>query len=249
MWLVLRPEHKIDSSQHAFEQAGIPSIGLALQTILPRDDIAEQVHLVNFHHVDNVIFTSKMAAQFALPFMPDLSSHTYVYAVGKSTFQTLAQWTHQYPFWCNNHQLMMPLAHQQTSEGILSLPSLSDVTEQRIVIVKGLGGRETLRDTLSERGAVVSECTVYERITLNNPVSTQAWQVTDITGITATSNEQLQLVFDIYPHSWLTELKWVVVSPRIAQHALKLGIPNQQISISQSADDAALIAHINQLME
>jgi len=106
-----------------------------------------------------------------------------------------------------------------------------------------------LRDTLSERGAVVSECTVYERITLNNPVSTQAWQVTDITGITATSNEQLQLAFDIYPHSWLTELKWVVVSPRIAQYALKLGIPNQQISISQSADDAALIAHINQLME
>jgi len=136
MWLVLRPEHKIDSSQHAFEQAGIPSIGLALQTILPRDDIAEQVHLVNFHHVDNVIFTSKMAAQFALPFMPDLSSHTYVYAVGKSTFQTLAQWTHQYPFWCNNHQLMMPLAHQQTSEGILSLPSLSDVTSNALSLSK-----------------------------------------------------------------------------------------------------------------
>ena len=200
MWIVLRPEHKIHLSQAAFAQANIDAVGLALQSILPSDNVGELVQQMGFEQCDRIIFTSKIAAQLSLPFIPDLPSSTYIYGVGKTTFQTLAEWTQQYPFWCNNHQLMMPLAHQQTSEGILSLPSLSDVTEQRIVIVKGLGGRETLRDTLSERGAVVSECTVYERITLNNPVSTQAWQVTDITGITATSNEQLQLAFDVYPH-------------------------------------------------
>ena len=249
MWLVLRPEHKIHLSQHAFAKAGLSAVGLALQTILPKDDIAAQVHQLNFTHVNKFIFTSKIAAQLALPFMPDLSSQAYVYAVGKTTFQTLAQWTHQYPFWCNNHQLMMPSAHQQTSEGLLALPSLSDVTEQHIVIIKGLGGRETLRETLMQRGANVSECVVYERTSLSTPMTTQAWHTADITGIVVTSNEQLQLAFDVYPHSWLTELKWVVVSPRIAHYAYELGIPNQHVSIAQSADDAALIAHITQLME
>jgi len=249
MWLVLRPEHKIHLSQHAFAQAGIPSVSLALQTILPKDDIANQVHQVNFTLTNKVIFTSKIAAQLALPFMPDLASRTYVYAIGKTTFQTLAQWTYQYPFWCNNHQLMMPSAHQQTSEGLLALPSLHDVAGQQIVIIKGQGGRETLRDTLTQRGAIVSECVVYERMTLRTPISSQSWHPADITGIIVTSNEQLQLAFDVYPHSWLNELKWIVVSPRLGNYAAELGIPKPLISVSQGADDAALITHITQLME
>ena len=249
MWLVLRPEHKIHRSQEAFAQAGIDAVGVALQTVLPKDNIQEIVNQHDFTHTDVIIFTSQMAAQLALPFIGDLSNHTYIYAVGKSTFQTLAQWTEHYPFWCNSHQMIVPPATQQTSEGILQLPTLQQLTGKRALIIKGEGGRSTLSDIMTERGAQVSSCMVYERSALSTPIATQAWELADIHGAVATSNEQLQLAYDVYPHSWLCELKWLVVSPRIAQCAQALGVPNHNITVTQGADDAALIQRIQQLME
>ncbi|MBT4882919.1 MAG: uroporphyrinogen-III synthase, partial [Glaciecola sp.] len=50
-------------------------------------------------------------------------------------------------------------------------------------------------------------------------------------------------------HSWLCKLKWIVVSPRIAQYAQAVGIPNHNITVTHGADDAALIERIQQLME
>jgi uroporphyrinogen-III synthase len=249
MWLVLRPEHKIHLSQDAFAQAGIEAIGLALQTVLPKDNIQEIVTQHDFSHSDVIIFTSQVAAQLALPFIGDLSTHTYIYAVGKSTFQTLAQWTEQYPFWCNSHQMIVPPIAQQTSEGILQLPSLQHLSDKRAIIIKGEGGLTALTDTLTQRGAQVSSCMVYERKSLTAPIATHVWEMADIHGVVATSNEQLQLAYDVYPHFWLCELKWIVVSPRIAQYAQALGIPNHNITVTQGADDAALIQRIQQLME
>ena len=249
MWLVLRPEHKIHRSQDAFSQAGIGAVGLALQTVLPKDNIQEIVTQYDFTHTDVIIFTSQVAAQLALPFIGELPSHTYIYAVGKSTFQTLAQWTEHYPFWCNSHQMIVPHVSQQTSEGILQLPSMQQLQGKHAVIIKGEGGRSTLTDTMTQRGAQVASCKVYERNILASPIATHAWELGDIEGVVATSNEQLQLAYDVYPHSWLCELKWIVVSPRIAHYAQSLGIPNHNITVTQGANDAALIQRIQQLME
>ncbi len=249
MWLILRPEHKIQRSQEAFSQAGINAIGLALQTILPKDNVQHLVTQLDFAHTDVVIFTSQVAARLALPFIKDLPTHTYIYAVGKSTFQTLAQWTEQYPFWCNSHQLMVPPVAQQTSEGILQLPSMQQLLGKNAIIFKGEGGRQHLSKTLRQRGVNVTSCIVYERNTLVTPIATNPWELADIQGVVATSNEQLQLAYDVYPHSWLGKLKWIVVSPRIAQYAQSLGIPNHNIIVTQGADDAALIQRIQQLTE
>jgi len=102
---------------------------------------------------------------------------------------------------------------------------------------------------MTERGAQVTSCMVYERNILTTPIATQVWKLDDIHGVVVTSNEQLQLAYDVYPHSWLCKLKWIVVSPRIAQYAQALGIPNHNITVTHGADDAALIERIQQLME
>jgi uroporphyrinogen-III synthase len=49
------------------------------------------------------------------------------------------------------------------SEGLLALPALQDVMNQRVLLVKGAGGRDLLRATLAGRGATVRTLEVYRR--------------------------------------------------------------------------------------
>jgi uroporphyrinogen-III synthase len=52
---------------------------------------------------------------------------------------------------------------EMTSESLLALPSLAQVEGQKVLIIKGEGGRTTLRDVLSGRGAEVDEMACYQR--------------------------------------------------------------------------------------
>ena len=53
---------------------------------------------------------------------------------------------------------------QASTESLLAMPEMASVTGQRILIVRGQGGRETLKDVLVARGADVSYCEVYRRV-------------------------------------------------------------------------------------
>ncbi len=52
---------------------------------------------------------------------------------------------------------------QQNSEGLLSHPLLQDLAGRHVFIVRGQSGRETLRDTLLERGAQLNYIEAYTR--------------------------------------------------------------------------------------
>lgn len=52
------------------------------------------------------------------------------------------------------------------SEGLLALPQFSGVAGQKILLLKGQGGRELLHDTLVSRGAQVLPLAVYRRSAL-----------------------------------------------------------------------------------
>ena len=49
------------------------------------------------------------------------------------------------------------------SEGLLALPALARVAGQRLLIIRGEGGRDLLRAGLVERGATVTFCELYRR--------------------------------------------------------------------------------------
>jgi uroporphyrinogen-III synthase len=82
-----------------------------------------------------------------LPLKPDF------FAVGESSAAVLRKFS---------IDVSCPSANM-TSEGLLSLPELQDVKSQKIVIFRGRGGRETLAQILTERGADITYVNLYER--------------------------------------------------------------------------------------
>ncbi len=80
-----------------------------------------------------------------------------------------------------------------TSEALLQLPDWQKVQGRRVLIVRGVGGRETLRETLEQRGAQVEYCEVYRR-ELPEADARQLltrWRDRGIDLVTVSSNEGL----------------------------------------------------------
>lgn len=114
------------------------------------------------------------------------------------------------------------------SEALLDSPFLQDVQGKRVVIFRGDGGRELLRDTLSARGARVETVTCYRR---GKPGFDAAElnaiaQRGEVAAIIITSSEGLR---NFCAHlgeagsAWLRATPLVVPHPRIAAAARELG--------------------------
>ena len=135
--------------------------------------------------------------------------------------------------------------HRFNSEALLALPELQDMTGRRVVIFRGNGGRDKLRDTLTGRGAVVEYVEVYRRVCPDvDPGSLlHLWQPGVLDIITATSNETLQNLFDMAGaegQAALLEIPLVVVSQRQVVLAEKLGFSHTPL-VADNAGDAAIM--------
>ncbi len=128
-----------------------------------------------------------------------------------------------------------------TSESLLALPELQQVEGQRILILRGEGGRARLGEVLRERGAEVVYAEVYRR---QRPeaggLPTPDWR--RIAAATATSGEILENLLALIPDQarrWLQQRPLVVVSGRIAEQAEALGF--EQVRVAREASDTALL--------
>ena len=86
-------------------------------------------------------------------FWPQLPTGSRCYTVGDGSAAVLAHY---------GIEALQPSA-EMNSEGLLALPELQHMESQRVLIIKGQGGREKLRDTLLQRGARVDELACYRR--------------------------------------------------------------------------------------
>jgi len=143
-------------------------------------------------------------------------------------------------------------AHEYSSEGLLALPALQDMQDRRVVILRGNGGRDTLRDELVARGAQVEYLEVYRRSVpaqgADRLVSLLAER--SLATITLTSNAALQNLFDMAGSAGqplLRDVPLVVASRRQAALAARLGF-RQGAVIAGHASDAAITAGVQQLM-
>jgi len=134
---------------------------------------------------------------------------------------------------------------QFNSEALLKLPILQKVSEKRIVIFKGEGGRDLLATTLKERGALITEKVIYRRvlpkIDLKSALPDQLRKQINI--IVCTSNTGLQNLVELIStanHKWLLNMPLLVISQRMANFACELGFVRMPL-VAENATDEAIV--------
>jgi uroporphyrinogen-III synthase len=137
-----------------------------------------------------------------------------------------------------------------TSEGLLELDELQDMSGMRVIIVRGSGGRELLHDTLVERGAEVDYAEVYRRAcpVVEARVMRKLLKPGYLDVITVTSNETLQNLFTMAGpegQALLRNIPLLVGSERQARRAAELGFSQAPV-IAADTSDAATVAALKQ---
>lgn len=158
--LVTRPAGQGEALCQAITARGfrarqLPLLALEPLAELPAGARARVLSLDEFRHI---IFISANAVRFGMAvienFWPQLPPGLNWYAVGDGTARALAAFgvTAQTP------------GTDMSSEGLLALPALQNCSGERVLLVKGEGGREALARELAARGARVDTLACYRRV-------------------------------------------------------------------------------------
>jgi uroporphyrinogen-III synthase len=115
------------------------------------------------------------------------------------------------------------------SEALLELPAFALVYGKRFVVFRGVGGRELISETLTERGAVVEYAECYQRVRPDNDVAPllRAWERNELDAIAVTSSEGLRNFLDMIGaqgRELALRTPVFVPHPRIAETASDLGV-------------------------
>ncbi len=145
------------------------------------------------------------------------------------------------------HEVIAP-QRSFDSERLLEMPQLQAVSGQRVLILRGDGGRELLGDTLAARGALVDYIACYRRARPQTDPAPllQAWAHDGVHAVVATSSEGLRNLFvmlDKPGGSLLQHTPLLVPHPRIATVARELGCRDV---IGTAPGDDGLIAGLLQ---
>ncbi|WP_333608444.1 uroporphyrinogen-III synthase [Arsukibacterium sp.] len=241
MLLITRPAGKADNLLASLDDAAIayvyqPLITTQMMPLRPRDISAiASAELLIFVSLSAVHALEQQLTAAQLPASAPLL------AVGQTTAAALQRWS--------GREVWVP--EDQRSEGLLQLPVLQQVAGRQVVIVRGNGGRELIRQQLLSRSAEVRYVQSYKRLPLplDGLQLSRQWQQQGIRCIVATSNEILLQMFYLLPpeqHHWLRQCHWILVSPRVRDSALAQGIAPGHIWLAANANDQALLATIQQ---
>ena len=239
-FLLTRPAGKADNLLASLDEAGIAYLYQPVITTSPVPLKAQD--LQQLRQADGIIFVS-VSAVSSLQSQVDASTlQAPLFAVGQTTASALQRWL--------GRDVVVPV--EQRSEGVLQLGQLQQVAGKQLVIVRGNGGRELIKQGLTARGASVRYVQSYKRmpLPLDGTLLCQQWQLAGIRCIVATSNEILQQLFHLVPpqhQHWLQQRDWIVVSARMQESAEALGISAARLTVADNANDSALLAAISQL--
>jgi uroporphyrinogen-III synthase len=186
---------------------------------------------------DWVVYTSANAVEYSLREL-GRPGRARVAAIGRATARALASAgveVHAVP------------ESGADSESLLEHPGFADPRGQRILIVKGIGGRDALRAGLVSRGALVSTAEVYRR-TRPAPTTEALDQLDRARGsgplvVAVTSVEVLESLLAAAPagrYGWLREAALLVPGERVAAAARRLEWRGPPV-VARSAEDESML--------
>jgi len=244
---ITRPEGTGQELISSCSDLGIDTVHLPLMDIVPLEDLsvaARQVMDLDLY--SHIIFISANAVRHGMDlidnYWPQLPVKVKFLAIGAATANAL------------NKRGVDVLAAEgaMNSESLLALPELQATNDlQRVLIMRGEGGRETLADTLKQRGARVDYCELYRRIMPDYPVGVME-QLLDkiqincwLASSAETLNNGLSLAGENYRQQ-LCQLPVIVPGERVASIARQAGC--QSIVLSENASANAVLNALKTLM-
>lgn len=237
--LVTRPRHQAQSLCQAIIQAGGEALALPLLEITAPQSLAPLQRLqAQWAQVDLLIFISPNAVMQGYHYLSFPSAIPRA-AIGPSTARALeergfpATWVAGAPY---------------NSEALLALPAFQPLRYHKIVIVRGEGGREYLRQQLEARGAAVTYAEVYRRCQPVVRVERLRELAVAIDIVILTSLEILAHWVELCQSApdlpGLKALPCIVVSSRMVMQAQAAGFSN--LLLAENAQDQALLTAVQQ---
>lgn len=118
-------------------------------------------YILNLDLYQKIIFVSQNAVEYGMEWIenywPQMPIGINFFAVGETTANLLRE------YGVSVQDLAETTQGNMTSEDLLSAPGLQEVDGDKILIVRGVGGRGHLAEELRKRGAFVEYCEVYQR--------------------------------------------------------------------------------------
>ncbi len=139
-----------------------------------------------------------------------------------------------------------------TSEHLLAMPEFAEVRGRRILVVRGVEGRDLIIDTLRGRGATVEIAEVYERVCAEPPPGAvpaveRALARGEIRVVTATSGEVLRCLIELLSpdgRALLRASTLLIGGERLAAAARGMGHDGEMI-VAESPESNALLAALH----
>lgn len=221
--MITRPAHQCEKLVAGIRAAGAEPFlfpTLAIEPIPLSNENIDKLELVNHFHI--IIFISPNAVEHGLNHIlgvSQLSDKVLLATVGKGSARALKAYLGKQPD-------IVP-EENFNSEGLLATAALQDVENKRILIVRGNGGRELLKTTLQQRGALVEYLDAYQRLKpeTDSRELVHNLQNKRIAAIVITSAESLKNLVEMTPAE---------VRPQLLQIPLLL-INNRLVDIAKEA--------------
>lgn len=219
-----RPINDAKELSEQINLAGGLAFELPIISIYPSNlDWLEKISDLN--KIKQIIFISKNAVRYFFAGLAtaklELPKDTLITCIGPGTAELLTKYKNKANY----------VPDINNSEHLLQLENFTNVLNQNILLVKGIGGRNVIQEGLKTRGANLTVVDVYVRKSpeISPKIIDKIWQEDSIDIIIYTSKQAMLNIIEIFPESaktWLLSKPSIVISERLVEHAKKLGFKN-----------------------
>ena len=231
---ITRPIDQAKKLAKLIENAGGLPILFPLIAITPLNDYSEFEAVINeIGCYDWAIFISSNAVQNGMPRLVKhgIPANLKFAAIGPVTAEEL-----------NNFGIKQVLTpqHRFDSEALLVLSEMQNMQGKKVMLFRGIGGRDVLGDTLKSRGAQVTFAECYQRVNpqTNCDLLAQLYSEKKLHGIVVTSSEAMRYLLDLAGNSdWLKQVILFVNHARIAENLIQFGL---KVAIADTSGDQAM---------